>query len=90
MLIITKNMASTKTTAKVQTPIDERETFVSLQKSFAQTEQSVQEKLKTLFELQEADNAIEKLVQLRGELPAEVASLEEEVETLMSKKMNRR
>ena len=43
-------MATAKT-KKVQTPIDERETFVSLQKSFAETEQSVEEKLKVLYEL---------------------------------------
>ena len=76
---------ATKKTTKVATPIDERETFVSLQKSFAESEQSTQEKLKTLYELQAADNAIEKLVQLRGELPEEVAALEDEVESLKAK-----
>ena len=78
-------MATTKKTTKVVTPIDERETFVSLQKQFAESEQSVEEKLKTLYHLQEADNEIEKLVQLRGELPAEVAALEAEVEAMKSK-----
>lgn len=72
-------MAVTKKTTKVQTPIDERETFVSLQKTFAESEQSVQEKLKTLYELQMIDNDIDKLVQFRGELPKEVASLEQEI-----------
>ena len=62
-------MATTKI-KKVETPIDERETFVSLQKSFADSEANIQEKLKTLYALQEADNEIEKIVQLRGELPA--------------------
>ena len=78
-------MASTKTKKAVPTPIDERETFVSLQKSFAESEQSVEEKLHILYELQEADNAIEKLVQLRGELPAEVEALENEIAVLNSK-----
>lgn len=78
-------MATTKT-KKVQTPIDERETFVSLQKSFAESEQSVQEKLQTLYQLQVADNAIEKLIQQRGELPAEVAELEAELEEVGAKK----
>ena len=78
-------MATTKKTTKVVTPIDERETFVSLQKQFAESEQSVEEKLGTLYHLQEADNEIEKLVQLRGELPAEVAAIEAEVEALKSK-----
>ena len=77
-------MATTKT-KKVLTPIDERETFVSLQKSFAETEQNVQEKLKTLYELQNADNDIDKLVQLRGELPAEVSALEAEIEEIKGK-----
>lgn len=73
-------MATTaKKIKKVETPIDERETFVSLQKSFADSELSVEEKLKTLYELQEADNELEKIFQLRGELPAEVSSLEEEI-----------
>lgn len=78
-------MATSKKTTKVQTPVDERETFVSLQKNFADSEQSAQEKLKTLFELQAADNDIDKLVQLRGELPEEVSSLEDEVSALKAK-----
>ena len=72
-------MATTKKTKKIVTPIDERETFVSLQKNFADTESNTEEKLKTLYDLQNADNAIEKLIQLRGELPSEVAELEKEV-----------
>ena len=78
-------MATTKKTKKIVTPIDERETFVSLQKNFADTESNTEEKLKTLYELQEADIAIDKLVQLRGELPAEVAILEEELAGLHAK-----
>ena len=77
-------MATTKI-KKVETPIDERETFVSLQKSFADGEVSVQEKLKTLYDLQEADNAIEKIVQLRGELPEEVAGLDGEIAAMTAK-----
>lgn len=78
-------MATTKKIKKVETPIDQKETFVSLQKNFADSELSVEEKLKTLYELQAADNAIEKIVQLRGELPAEVAALEDEIESLKAK-----
>lgn len=78
-------MAISKKTTKVQTPIDERETFVSLQKTFAESEQSVQEKLKTLYQLQLIDNDIDKLVQFRGELPKEVAALEQEVSELKAK-----
>ena len=78
-------MATTKKPAaakKVEAPIDQRETFVSLQKSFADSEIPVEEKLRTLYELQAADSEIDKIVQLRGELPAEVAALEEEIATL--------
>lgn len=78
-------MATTKKSVKIQTPIDERETFVSLQKTFAESEQSTQEKLKTLYELQQADNEIERLVQLRGELPEEVSALEAEISGLKDK-----
>ena len=77
-------MATKKTTAKktVEAPIDQRETFVSLQKNFADSEMSVAEKLKTLYELQEADSEIDKIIQLRGELPAEVEALEQEIASL--------
>lgn len=78
-------MATTKKIKKVETPIDERETFVSLQKNFADSESNVEEKLKTLYELQSADNEIEKIVQLRGELPAEVADMEAEIAALQAK-----
>jgi len=79
-------MATTKKTQKVLAPmIDERETFVSLQKNFADSEVSVQEKLNVLYQLQQADNAIEELVQLRGSLPAEVSVLEDEVGALKAK-----
>ena len=78
-------MATTKKTTKVQAPVDERETFVSLQKNFAETDQSTQEKLKVLYELQAADIAIDDLVHQRGELPAEVAELEEELNGMKTK-----
>ena len=76
---------ATKKIKKVETPIDQRETFVSLQKNFADSEISVEEKLKTLYALQEADSAIDKIVQLRGELPAEVETLETELAELKAR-----
>lgn len=79
-------MASIKKKVNVPTPIDERETFVSLRKNFAENEQLVQEKLKTLYELQNTDIEIDKLLQLRGELPEEVSALESEVAALKTKK----
>lgn len=79
-------MATTKKTQQSNAPIDARETFVSLRKNFAESEQAVQEKLKTLFHLQATDNDIDKLMQLRGELPREVEALEQEVAALEAKK----
>ena len=76
---------ATKKVKKVETPIDQRETFVSLQKNFADSEISVEEKLKTLYALQEADSAIDKIVQLRGELPSEVEALENELADLKAR-----
>ena len=76
---------ATKKIKKVETPIDQRETFVSLQKNFADSPLSVEEKLKTLYALQEADSAIDKIVQLRGELPSEVEALEEEIADLKAR-----
>ena len=74
-----------KKTKKIETPIDKRETFVSIQKSFADSDLSVGEKLKTLYALQQADTAIDKILQLRGELPVEVENLENEIDELKAK-----
>ena len=74
-----------KKTKKFDTPIDQRETFVSIQKSFADSDLSVGEKLQTLYALQQADTAIDKILQLRGELPMEVEQLENEIADLKAK-----
>ena len=74
-----------KKTKKIETPIDQRETFVSIQKSFADSDLSVEEKLKTLYALQQADTEIDKILQLRGELPLEVEGLEHEIADLKAK-----
>ena len=74
-----------KKTKKIETPIDQRETFVSIQKSFADSELSVAEKLKTLYVLQQADTEIDKILQLRGDLPMEVEALEAELAELNAK-----
>lgn len=78
-------MATKKTTKKVEAPIDQHETFVSLQKSFGDSEMPVEEKLKTLYQLQAADSEIDKIIQLRGELPAEVEVLENEIADLKAR-----
>ena len=74
-----------KKTKKFETPIDQRETFVSIQKSFVDSDLTVAEKLKILYALQQADTEIDKILQLRGELPMEVAALEEELAELNAK-----
>ena len=74
-----------KKTKNFETPIDQRETFVSIQKSFADSDISVSEKLSTLYALQQADTAIDKILQLRGELPMEVEHLENEIAELNAK-----
>ncbi|MBQ0043955.1 MAG: hypothetical protein KBT05_02930 [Bacteroidales bacterium] len=76
---------ATKKTKKFETPIDQRETFVSIQRSFADSELSVEEKLMTLYALQQVDSQIDKILQLRGELPLEVEALENELEEIASK-----
>ena len=74
-----------KKTKKFETPIDQRETFVSIRKSFADSDLSVGEKLQTLYVLQQADTEIDKILQLRGELPMEVENLENEIAELKAK-----
>ena len=74
-----------KKTKKLETPIDQRETFVSIRKSFADSDLSVGEKLQTLYVLQQADTEIDKILQLRGELPMEVENLENEIAELKAK-----
>lgn len=69
----------TKKIKNVETPIDQRETFVSIQKNFADSDASAREKLATLYALQKADSAIDKIICLRGELPGEVEALNVEV-----------
>ena len=74
-----------KKTKKFETPIDQRETFVSIQKNFADSDMTVVEKLKTLYVLQQADTEIDKILQLRGELPMEVEQLETVIADLNAK-----
>ena len=70
---------------KVETPIDQRETFVSLSKNFSEGSLSVAEKLKVLYALQQTDNEIDKIFALRGALPQEVEAVEAELASLKGK-----
>ena len=76
---------ATKKAQKVVTPIDQRETFVSIQKNFAESSISIEDQLRTLYALQQADTKIDKIMQLRGELPLEVEALEQEVAEINAK-----
>ena len=73
---------ATKKINKAETPIDNRETFMSIRQQFANSDTNVGEKLKVLYELQQADTEIDKIMQLRGELPIEVESLKNEIASL--------
>lgn len=70
---------------RVELPIDQRETFVSIRRNFENSDMSVKEKLKTLYALQQADSRIDEILQLRGELPIEVEQLEENLTSLKQK-----
>ena len=52
------------------------------------TELTVEEKLKALFELQMVDSKIDNIKRLRGELPLEVQDLEDEIEGLQTRVQN--
>lgn len=82
-------MATTKKKALV-TPIDERETFVSVAQveSSASDGISMDEKLRTLYQIQLKDMAIDKIHLQRGELPLEVQDMEDEIEGLKTRISN--
>ena len=52
------------------------------------TDLTVEEKLKALFELQMVDSKIDDIKRLRGELPLEVQDLEDEIEGLQTRVQN--
>jgi len=52
------------------------------------TDLTVEEKLKALFELQMVDSKIDNIKRLRGELPLEVQDLEDEIEGLQTRMQN--
>ncbi|MFA7116036.1 MAG: C4-type zinc ribbon domain-containing protein [Bacteroidales bacterium] len=74
-------MATSKSNKKIETPIDNRETFTSLSTSMKDTDaDNMKEKLHTLYKIQQADSKIDSIHLLRGELPEEVRDLEDEIE----------
>lgn len=80
-------MATTKAKTVI-TPIDKDETFVSLSmsKNIGENDSiSIEEKLHTLYKIQQTDTKIDKIYLLRGELPVEVQEIEDEVEGLKTR-----
>ena len=56
-----------------------------VKKKEAQADMSVEEKLKSLYQLQTMLSEIDKIKTLRGELPLEVQDLEDEIEGLKTR-----
>lgn len=80
---------ATNKAKKIDTPIDEKETFVSLQKNMVETDAvAMEEKLRTLYKIQLTDSKIDKIHLLRGELPLEVQDLEDEIAGLQTRIAN--
>lgn len=82
-------MATKKVKPTIVTPIDEKETFVSVAKSVNDADGiTMDEKLRTLYQIQLKDTAIDKIHLQRGELPLEVQDMEDEVEGLKTRIAN--
>ena len=72
-------MATKQAIKTVSPKVVKGETFVSLQISKNLDPDSMEKKLKLLYELQKTDSRIDKIYMLRGELPLEVQDLEDEI-----------
>jgi len=75
----------------VETPIDNRETFVSLSTSMKNQnndEVTMEAKLRSLYLIQQTDSKIDEIHLLRGELPEEVRDLEDEIAGLNTRISN--
>lgn len=81
-------MATKKQTKKSEAPIDEKETFISIQTNASDSDISMEKKLHVLYQLQDTDTKIDKIHLLRGELPLEVQDLEDEIEGLKTRVTN--
>ena len=55
------------------------ESFIALSKMAGEGELSMEEKLRLLFELQQSDSQLDRIVLMRGELPLEVQDLEDDI-----------
>lgn len=75
-------MATKKNVKAASAHIDNRETFVSIQQSTSDNDMTMEDKLRTLYEIQKTDSKIDEIDLLRGELPEEVKDIEDEIEGL--------
>ncbi|HIZ86206.1 MAG TPA: hypothetical protein IAC04_06920 [Candidatus Coprenecus stercoravium] len=78
-------MATTKQKNVIDTPIDRRETFVSLSKSISDSDAGMEHKLHTLYMIQQKDSKIDEIHMLLGELPDEIRDLEDEIAGLKTR-----
>lgn len=76
---------STKQKNAIDTPIDRRETFMSLSKSINDSESSMEHKLQTLYLIQQKDSKIDSIHLLLGELPDEIRDLEDDIEGMKTR-----
>ncbi len=80
-------MSAAKTKEPIETPLDGG-TFISLQKSSAESDLSMEYKLHLLYKLQQTDSQIDQIHLLRGELPLEVQDLEDDILGLSTRTEN--
>lgn len=73
---------------QVDAPIDNRETFVSISSNMSDSDISMEEKLHTLYLIQQADCKLDQIYLLRGELPEEVQDLDDEIQGLKTRMSN--
>lgn len=82
-------MATKKANKAIVTPIDQKETFVSASKVMNESDGiSMEEKLHTLYKIQQTDTNIDQIHLERGELPLEVQELEDDIEGLKTRIAN--
>lgn len=80
-------MSAAKSKAPIETPLDGG-TFISLQKSSAEGDLTMESKLNLLYQLQQTDSQIDQIHLLRGELPLEVQDLEDDLLGLTTRTEN--
>lgn len=80
-------MSAAKSKAPIETPLDGG-TFISLQKSSAESDLTMESKLYLLYKLQQTDSQIDQIHLLRGELPLEVQDLEDDILGLTTRTEN--